>query len=113
MGVEQMYKHYARDELVERVNKARAGEKTSLIYRDVVASGPGRYWIKNWNGATVEVTLQPYEKIKEHVNPLVLDEFRHGIWFKGPDSWTFDEQPFESYEEALRFFAEFPPTWGK
>jgi hypothetical protein len=114
MGVEQMYKHYHKDELEERVNKARQGEHTSLIYRDVVASGPGRYWLKNWYGNNVEVSLQPYEKIKELVTFDPLDEFKTGIWFKHPETgWSFDEQPFESYEEALRFFAEFPPTWGK
>ena len=87
---------------------------TKAPVEQYLAGGAGRYWIKNINGEKVALELEEYEDIKDQTDPIYAAEFRHGIWFKDPQmGWTFEERPFRNFQDALRYFAEFPPTWGK
>jgi len=113
MGIETMYKQYARPELLARVEKARMGETNTHIDRGIVPSGPGKYYVSNHNGDRVMLDIMPYELIKDQTEP-VAPEFQRGFYYKDPElGWTFDDEPFRFVEEALRHFAEFPPRWEK
>jgi hypothetical protein len=117
LGIERMWNQYVRDTgVLARIDNAEFQRKlgTMAPAEHYVASGPGRYWLKNYEGEKVEVAIKPYEAIKADIPAIIDDKFRHGIWFKHPQTgWTFEEQPFETIEEALRYFAEFPPIWDK
>ena len=42
------------------------------------------------------------------------ENYKREIWFR-PAKWVelFESSPFAAFQDALRYFAEFPPTWGK
>jgi hypothetical protein len=113
MGADLMYKHYSTLDLEARVEKARYNEPDFPIDREITGTGPGKYWLKNRSQDIVEVDIMPYGLIKDQTDP-VAPEFQRGFYYKDPElGWTFDEEPFFSVEEALRYLAEFPPRWEK
>lgn len=117
LGLEPAWNQYVRDTgLVKRIDDAAWQLKigTNAPDNSYVDSGPGKYWVKNIHNDDVELNLRPYEDIKDQVDPVYEDKFRHGIWFKDPEvGWTFEEEPFLTIGEALRYFAKFPPTRRK
>lgn len=113
---ERMWNQYVRDTGVQsRIDNVAWERKIGGTVREYqFTSGPGRYWVKNYEGEKVEINIEAYEDVKDEVSPIIDDKFRHGYYFKHPQTgWTFEGQPFRSIAEAMRYFAEFPPTWDK
>lgn len=117
LGLEPAWNKYVRDTgLKKRIDDVAWQLKvgSNAPGETYLASGPGRYWIKDSDGYKVEITLMPYGDIKDQITVDVSEEFRCGIWYKDAQiGWTFEDRPFLTYEEALRYFADFPPRSNK
>lgn len=118
LGLEVMWKRYVQDtEQVSRIDNA------AYEYRLTASpggpgpqqdTGPGKYWIDNYNGDTVVVNIRSYDDIKSEIDFEVDPKHQCGFWYKNPKlGWVFaDEEPFSNVAEALRYFYKYPPRWS-
>jgi hypothetical protein len=115
LGIERMWNDYVvGNGVLSRIDSAAYEHTRVFPANKYVATGPGRYWLDNHERDTVEVNIRAYEDIKDKVDAIIGEEYRHGFYFKHPQlGWTFEGQPFADVQEALRYFEKFPPTWSK
>jgi hypothetical protein len=114
--MERMWNQYVRDAGVQvRIDNTAWERKIGGTVKEYqIDSGQGKYWVKNYEGDEVQINIRAYEDIKDQVDTIIGEEYRHGFYFKHPQTgWTFEEEPFINVGEALRYFAKFPPTWDK
>jgi hypothetical protein len=114
LGIEQMWRqHVEEGGVLPRIDDAAWQRKvgTNAPLNSYVDSGPGRYWVKDSRGGTMEIRIKAYDEIKEEIKEEFGAEMKRGFWVFHPQfGWTvFIGQPFDSVAEALRYFAEFPP----